>query len=67
MRSPVPDNQSQTRVHRGTVPLWLAAAILAPLGLLFLVSLALALAGGALVMLVLPFFWRLRARRPTTR
>ena len=49
-------------VYRGTVPLWLVLAVVAPLGLVFLTSLVLAVAlvaiGAALAGLVLPRFWK---------
>jgi hypothetical protein len=49
-------------VYRGAVPLWLVLLLLAPLGLVFLTSLVLAIAvvgaGAALAALVLPRVWR---------
>lgn len=49
-------------VYRGPVPLWLVLAVVAPLGLVFLTSLVLAVAivgiGAALAALVLPLFWK---------
>ncbi len=66
MTDPIPhESQSRARVSGGGFPLWLAVAILAPLGLLFLVSLAVAAVGGLLWMMVLPRFFRLR--RPKRR
>jgi hypothetical protein len=47
------------RIYRGNLPWWLVL-ILAPLGLLFFVSLALALAGGVVLALVLPLFRKRR-------
>ena len=38
------ERRTQMYVYRGTLPLWLILAIVAPLGLLFLTSLLLALA-----------------------
>ena len=49
-------------VYRGSVPLWLVLAVFAPLGLVFLTSLILAVAivavGATLAALVLPRFWK---------
>ncbi len=54
-RPPVP-------VYRGTIPLWLVLAVVAPLGLVFLTSLVLAVAiigiGATLAALLLPLFWK---------
>ena len=61
------ERRSRVYVYRGTLPLWLVLALVAPLGLLFLTSLVLAVAiagsGAALAALVLPRFWR----RPVDR
>jgi hypothetical protein len=55
-------------VYRGPVPLWLVLAVVAPLGLVFLTSLVLAVAivgiGAALATLVLPLFWKRAAVDP---
>lgn len=54
------DKRSGVYVYRGNVPLWLVLAVVAPLGLVFLTSLILAVAivaaGGALVAFFLPSF-----------
>jgi hypothetical protein len=56
------ERRSQMYVYRGSLPLWLILAIVAPLGLLFLTSLVLAIAiagaGAALATLVLPRLWK---------
>ena len=56
------DRRPRTYVYRGNVPLWLVLAVVAPLGLVFLTSLILAVAivaaGAALVALFLPSFRR---------
>jgi hypothetical protein len=57
--------QGRVFVYRGRVPLWLVLAVLAPLGVVFLTSLVLAVAilaaAAALAALVLPFFGRRRS------
>jgi len=49
-------------VYRGAVPLWLVLAVAAPLGLVLLTSLVLAVAivgaAAALAALILPWFWK---------
>jgi hypothetical protein len=63
MTRSIPTNeQPRVRVYRGSLPLWLAALLVAPLGLLFLVSLAVAAAGVALAVVALPFLWQRRSR-----
>jgi len=59
-RSIPTDDQPRVRVYRGSLPLWLAALLVAPLGLLFLVSLAVAAGGVALAVIVLPLLWQWR-------
>jgi hypothetical protein len=68
------ERRTQMYVYRGTLPLWLILAIVAPLGLLFLTSLLLALAiagaGAALATLLLPRLWKrgpIQTRSPDTR
>ncbi len=53
-----------TRVftYRGTLPLPLGLLLLAPLALLFLSVAAMLLAGGTVLALFLPLFWRRRLR-----
>jgi hypothetical protein len=56
------EHRPRTYVYRGTVPLWLVLAVLAPLGLVFLTSLILAVAvigaAAALAAFVLPLIWK---------
>ena len=56
------DKRPRVYVYRGNVPLWLVLAVVAPLGLVFLTSLILAVAivaaGAALVAFLLPSFLR---------
>ena len=56
------DQRPRTYVYRGSVPLWLVLAVVAPLGLVFLTSLILAMAligtAAAVAALVLPRFWK---------
>ena len=67
-------NQPHSRVYvyRGGVPLWLVLAVAAPLGMLVLTSLVLAVAFlgvvGSLAALVLPWWWKRRSvSGPTPR
>lgn len=62
-----PDDRQHIYVYRGSLPLWLAALLLMPVGLLFLFSLAVALSGGLLGLLVLPVLWQWKRRRPPDR
>lgn len=52
----------RTYAYRGTVPLWLVLAVVAPLGLVFLTSIILAVAVigtlAALAAFVVPLFWK---------
>lgn len=56
------DRRPRVYTYRGNVPLWLVLAVVAPLGLVFLTSLILAVAivaaGAALVAFLLPSFLR---------
>jgi hypothetical protein len=56
------DRPPRVYTYRGKVPLWLVLAVVAPLGLVFLTSLILAVAivaaGAALVAFLLPSFLR---------
>jgi hypothetical protein len=59
------EHRPHASVYRGSVPLWLVLAVVAPLGLVFLTSLILAVAAvgaaAALAAFVLPLVWK----RPT--
>jgi membrane protein implicated in regulation of membrane protease activity len=61
--------EPRIRVYHGSLPLWLALAVLAPLGLVFLTSLVLAgaivAAAAGLAALVLPRLWGRRSREPS--
>jgi hypothetical protein len=63
------ESRPRVYVYRGAVPLWLVLAVLAPLGLVFLTSLVLAVAvvgaGAALAALVLPRLWHRRGADPS--
>ena len=50
-------DRRQSRVYRGKLPAWLLL-LLAPFGLLFLLSLTAALVVGGVAALVLPLLWR---------
>jgi hypothetical protein len=50
-------NRRQFHVYRGKLPAWLLL-LLAPFGLLFLLSLTAALVVGGVAALVLPLLWR---------
>lgn len=62
-----PDDPRPIFLYRGSLPLWLAALLLVPVGLLFLFSLAVALSGGVLGLLVLPVLWHWKRRRVPDR
>jgi hypothetical protein len=59
------EQRPRVKVYRGTVPLWLVLLLVAPLGMVFLTSLILAVlvfgAAAALAAFVLPQIWK----RPT--
>jgi hypothetical protein len=65
------DRRPRVYTYRGNVPLWLVLAVVAPLGLVFLTSLILAVAivaaGAALVALVLPSFLKRSAGRDSSQ
>lgn len=66
-------NQPRQRVYvyRGGVPFWLVLAVAAPLGVLVLTSLVLAVAvigiAGSVAALLLPWFWKRRSVGGSTR
>jgi len=64
------EKRSHAFVYRGKVPLWMVLAVLAPLGLVFLTSLLLAIAlfgaAAALASFVLPIVWK-RPAGPESR
>ena len=57
------NDRQRTYVYRGSLPLWLTALLLVPLGFLVLFSLVLAVAGGLVGILFLPLLWNRRRRR----
>jgi hypothetical protein len=58
-------------VHRGTAPLWLVLAVVAPLGLVFLTSLIIAVvvigAAAALASFFLPMIWKRPVETQSTK
>lgn len=66
MRSNARDESRRMYVYRGKFPAWLLL-LLAPVGVLFLLSLTAAIVVGGVAALVLPFLWRTVRRVPSDR